>query len=81
LPTFLQQGPWRFFVYSNDMVEPPHVHVEGGDATAKFWLDDGVTLARNRGFDEPALNRIRRTILGDLPLFREKWDEFEAHSL
>ena len=28
----------RFFFYSNEGSEPPHVHVESGDGTAKLWL-------------------------------------------
>jgi hypothetical protein len=46
--------------------------------TAKFWLDPGVTIARNNGFDGPTLNRIRRAILGDLPFYREAWNDFSS---
>ena len=31
-------GPYRFFFYSFDCVEPMHVHVERDEATCKFWL-------------------------------------------
>jgi len=39
MPTILRVGPNRFFFYASDRAEPVHVHVEGGDGTAKFWLD------------------------------------------
>jgi hypothetical protein len=28
VPTVLRVGPYRFFFYSNEGTEPPHVHVE-----------------------------------------------------
>jgi hypothetical protein len=36
MPTVLRLGPYRFFFYAGDGVEPPHVHVERDDDTAKF---------------------------------------------
>ncbi|MGH7393728.1 MAG: DUF4160 domain-containing protein, partial [Candidatus Rokuibacteriota bacterium] len=38
MPTVLRSGPYRFFFYSGDGGEPPHIHVEREDNTAKFWL-------------------------------------------
>lgn len=39
MPTVLRSGPYRFFFYSSDHDEPPHVHIERDDRIAKFWLD------------------------------------------
>ncbi len=39
MPTILRPGALRFFFYSLENAEPPHVHVESGDATAKYWLE------------------------------------------
>jgi predicted SnoaL-like aldol condensation-catalyzing enzyme len=39
VPTLLRQGPYRFFIYSGDRDEPPHVHVERENRVAKVWLD------------------------------------------
>jgi len=39
MPTVLRIGPYRFFFFSNEGNEPPHVHVERDDNTAKYWLD------------------------------------------
>lgn len=44
MPTVRRIGSVRFFFYSNEGSEPPHIHVEQGDALAKFWLDP-VSLA------------------------------------
>jgi len=49
MPTVLRSGPYRFYFYSHEPNEPPHIHVERDDLSAKFWLDP-VALARNFGF-------------------------------
>ena len=49
MPTVLRTGPYRFYFYSHELHEPPHVHVDRDDLSAKFWLQP-VGLARNFGF-------------------------------
>ena len=49
VPTILLVGPYRMYFYSHEPNEPPHVHVDRDDQSAKFWLDP-VALARNLGF-------------------------------
>ena len=56
-PTVLQSGPYRFFFFSSDRSEPPHVHVSRDRKTAKIWLEP-VRLEYNRGFAKNELNRI-----------------------
>jgi Domain of unknown function (DUF4160) len=56
-PTVLQSGPYRFFFFSSDRHEPPHVHVKRDDKLAKFWLAP-VRDAYNYGFSARELNRI-----------------------
>ncbi|MBX3094826.1 MAG: DUF4160 domain-containing protein [Cryobacterium sp.] len=48
VPTVARIGALRFF-YSLENREPPHVHVERGNCTAKFWLSP-VRLSSNKGF-------------------------------
>jgi hypothetical protein len=54
-------GGYRFFFYSNEGSEPPHVHVEKGAARCKWWLTP-ARLAWNDGFRPPQLRAIRRII-------------------
>jgi hypothetical protein len=35
MPTVLRVGPYRFFFYSGDGGEPPHIHVERDQYAAK----------------------------------------------
>lgn len=37
------------YFYSHEPNEPPHVHVDRGGSSAKFWLE-AIALARNVGF-------------------------------
>lgn len=50
MPTILRLGPYRFFLFSNEGQEPPHIPVKAGSNEAKFWLNP-VTLASNYGFN------------------------------
>ncbi len=75
MPTVLCVGPFRFFFYSGDGGEPPHVHVERDDWEAKFWLDP-VRLERSRGFSRKEINRVRDLIEEHRQELLESWDEF-----
>ena len=50
MPTVLRVGRYRFYFYSNEGLEPPHIHVKAGEDEAKFWLDP-VGLVANYGFN------------------------------
>ena len=59
MPTVLRTGPYRFFFYSGDGTEPPHVHVERDAGNAKIWLYP-VRLQNSSGFGGAEINRIIR---------------------
>jgi len=42
-------GLTRFYFYSHKPNEPPHIHIDREDFSAKFWLEP-VTLVRSFGF-------------------------------
>jgi hypothetical protein len=56
--TVLRSGPYRFYFYSHEPNEPPHVHVDREDLSAKFWLQP-VSLARNIGFRPRELRQVQ----------------------
>jgi len=64
LPTLLRAGPYRLFMFISDCVEPRHVHVEGNDGLAKFWLRP-VSLAENVGYSPREIHRIRNVVEGE----------------
>ena len=76
MPTILRIGPHRFFFYSNEGNEPMHIHVESGNATAKFWLDPKVELGMSKGYNSKDLSFLIRVVREHEGLFKEKWNEF-----
>ncbi|NOT08880.1 MAG: DUF4160 domain-containing protein [Gemmatimonadales bacterium] len=77
MPTVFRFGPYRFFFYSADRAEPPHIHVVRDNRVAKFWLDP-VWLVGNHGFALPELNRIVALIRDNAALFLKAWYDFFA---
>jgi len=67
-------GPYRFYFYSFDCNEPPHVHVRRERMTCKFWLDP-IELANNHVFTARELNQIRAIIQVELSTIQEAWSE------
>jgi hypothetical protein len=61
MPTVLRSGPYRLHFYSGDAEEPPHVHVERDEKTAKFWLSP-VRLERSMGFSSVEVRRVQRLV-------------------
>jgi Domain of unknown function (DUF4160) len=75
MPTVLRVGPYRFYFYSHNLVnEPPHVHVDQDELSAKFWLNP-VSLARNLGFSAGELRKIERIIRKHQSELLERWQQ------
>ena len=70
-------GPYRFFFYSNEGQEPPHIHASSGRDEAKFWLDP-VTLASDHGFNGKQLTEIERLVEEHQTELREAWNDYFA---
>lgn len=75
MPTIPRPGPYRFFFYSGDREEPPHIHVERDKNKAKFWLDP-VRLEYSGGFSRSEINRIQQLVKENQELFLRRWNEF-----
>ena len=74
MPTVLRVGRFRFFFFSNEAQEPPHIHVKSGGDEAKFWLDP-IQLEANYGFNGRDLNQIQRVIEQHREDLLEAWNE------
>ena len=75
MPTILRIKGYRFFFFSLEGSEPPHIHIEHGDKVAKFWLNP-INLASSTGFRSHELTKIRSMVDENRALFLEKWHEF-----
>jgi hypothetical protein len=74
MPTLLRTEGFRFFFFSNEGSEPPHVHVHKADAHCKWWLDP-LALAYSKGFTGKELRRIRELTFAHRIEFMERWNE------
>ncbi len=74
-PTVLRIERYRFFFFSNEGHEPPHVHVQDGEKLAKYWLGDAM-LAASTGFAPHELTRIHSLVTQHRAMLLEAWHEF-----
>ena len=75
MPTVLRVGGHRFFFFSNEGDEPPHIHVETAENYAKFWLNP-VALARSMGYYAKELREMRELVERNRDLFLRRWHEY-----
>jgi hypothetical protein len=75
MPTILRTKGYRFFFFSLEGSEPPHIHIEHGDKVAKFWLKP-INLASSTGFRSHELTEIRALVIENNEYFLEKWNEY-----
>jgi hypothetical protein len=74
VPSVLQVEGFRFFFFSDERQEPPHVHVEKGDGAAKLWLQP-VQIAYTYKLTRPEIRRIRELTFQHQATFVERWNE------
>jgi hypothetical protein len=72
MPTVLRIGRYRFFFFSNERGEPPHIHVKAAEDEA--WLAP-IQPAANYGFRTKELNEIERLVTEHQELLLETWNE------
>ncbi len=75
VPTVLRVGPYRFYFYSHETNEPPHVHIDRDNYSAKFWLRK-VALADNLGFAKNELNKLHKIVSQHQQHLLDRWDEY-----
>lgn len=74
MPAIDDIGPYRFFFYSAEGSEPPHVHIRRDRATAKLWLQP-VRLAKSRRFADHELRAIHKLVEENQERILEAWHE------
>jgi Domain of unknown function (DUF4160) len=79
MPTVLREDPYRFYFYSHEPNEPPHIHIDRDNLTAKFWLET-IGLANNIGFPDREVRKIEAIVSENQTLFLETWNEYFGNS-
>jgi hypothetical protein len=72
LPTVLRIGAYKFYFYSHEPNEPPHVHIDRDNFSAKFWLSP-VLLAKNIGFSPKELRKLEKLMIKHRDKLLEDW--------
>jgi hypothetical protein len=75
MPTIARLGPYRVFFFSNEALEPAHVHMQREKSLAKFWLEP-ISLAYATGFPARELRRMEQLVTENQEAWIEAWDEF-----
>ena len=79
MPNIARTGPYRWYFYSHEPNEPPHIHVDRDECSVKFWLEP-VTLAKNLGFSPPEPRKLEAAVAERKAQFLEAWDEYFERS-
>ena len=75
MPTVLRWNGYRFYFFSNEGYEPPHIHVDKEGKSAKFWLKP-IDSARNYGFTEQELRVLLTKVNEEQKRFLEAWNDY-----
>ena len=78
MSTIFRYEGLRFFFYSSDRAERPHVHVERDNDTAKIWLNP-VRLQESHGFPRTEMNKILKLVEENRTLMLRSWNEYFHH--
>jgi hypothetical protein len=77
VPTVHREAGFVFYFYAEEGAEPPHVHADKGDGTAKFWLNP-VRLAWTEGLKVNEVRHALRIAEQQQTKLLEAWNEFFA---
>jgi len=77
MPTILKTYGLRFFFFSNEPVDLPHIHVEKNNAYAKYYLSP-IEHAVSYAFSAKELSQIRALVQQYQTLFLTKWNELNS---
>ena len=75
MPTVLRIDGYRFYFYSHEPNEPPHVHVDKAGSTMKVWLEP-VEVAKERGFRVGERAAILAHVKEHRAMMLEAWHEY-----
>ena len=75
MPTIHRENGYRFYFFSHEPNEPPHVHIDKGEATIKVWLAS-LEIAKSRGFRAHEIAGIIGMVAEHQTMVVERWHEY-----
>jgi hypothetical protein len=79
VPNVYEERGLRFYFFSNESNEPPHIHVTDEESVAKFWLNlsgNEVNLEYNEGFSARDMRRIWSILNRRSGMMRRAYNEY-----
>ncbi len=76
MPTILFIYGWKLYFYSNESKEPIHIHVQKGDAQAKFWIiidEIEITEAFSYNFTLANKREVKKIIYQNFDVIVDAW--------
>ncbi|MBN8477053.1 MAG: DUF4160 domain-containing protein [Sulfuritalea sp.] len=71
-PTIFRKGGFRFYFFSRE--EPRmHVHVQGQNGEAKFWLEPAIEVAQHTGLSRREISEALRLVQEHENDIRSAW--------
>lgn len=77
MPTIHIENGFRFFFYSNEGMEPPHIHVIGKGGEAKIWLNT-LVIAASYNLNPSDQREILKITERNVNLFLKAWSNFHV---
>jgi hypothetical protein len=75
VPTVFRRRAYRFFFFSNEGEEAPHVHVQREAMIVKIWLEP-PGIASTGDFAEVEIREIERIVRKERKLLLKAWHDF-----
>ncbi len=75
MPTIFRKLGFRFFFYSDEGNEPPHLHVEKGEGRGKYWIDP-VEKNYMNNFTKQDEKKADKIVEDEQDNFKKKWYDF-----
>jgi hypothetical protein len=79
MPTVFRQDGFRFFYYSSEGNEPPHIHVIGRGGEAKIWLLP-IEISKVYALSLRDQKHVLEIVQNNVKLFLEKYEEWHGYN-
>lgn len=77
MPEIFRKLGFVFFFYSNEGLEPMHIHVRKAGGFAKFWLEP-IELDYSQGLKVQDIKVAQDLIEQNYELIKTKWNEIHG---
>lgn len=74
IPTVMRKNGFRFFFYSKEGNEPPHIHVIGRNGEMKVWLNE-ISISKVFNMKPKDQKEVIKIINENRELLIKKWRE------